>query len=66
MSRSLFGLGPRGDCPLPNTGWCPLKSDVVAVVVVATAAETRLGADTTLGFVDITDIGEDRLNLYTN
>lgn len=77
-SRSLFGLGPRGDWPLPNTE-CPLKSGVVValvvvVVIVEVAATTtaagsgggtaRTGADTTLDLVDITDIGEDRLNLY--
>lgn len=68
-SRSLFGLGPCGDCPLLNTG-CPLKSGVVVVVVAAVAATggsgggaTRAGADTTFDLVDITDIGEDRLNL---
>lgn len=61
----MFGLGPRGDCPLPSTE-CPLKIDEVVVVEVETAATvgaTRGGADTTLDFVDITDIGEVRLNL---
>jgi len=61
-----LGLGPRGDCPLPNTA-CPLKIDVVVEVEVeaaATVGATRGGAVTTLGFVDITDIGEVRLNLY--
>jgi len=39
---------------------------VVEVEAAATVGATRGGADTTLDFVDITDIGEVRLNLYTN
>jgi hypothetical protein len=36
---------------------------VVEVEEAATVGATRDGADTTLDFVDITDIGEVRLNL---
>lgn len=63
----MFGLDPRGDCPLPSIG-CPLKIDVVVVEVeaAATVGATREDADTTLDFVDITDIGEVLLNLYIN
>jgi len=39
---------------------------VVEVEAAATVGATREGADTTLDFVDITDIGEVRLNLYIN
>jgi len=39
---------------------------VVEVEAAATVGATRGGAVTTLDFVDITDIGEVRLNLYIN